>query len=82
MVDPVYILLQIESSHFIFVENKQQSDSAHLFTIIKRNKLKSTHQCLSIEYILSQKGDYILNYNSINTRIDCYNSKSIASPHS
>ena len=33
-----------------FVENKQQSDSVHLFTITKRNKLKSTHQCLSIEY--------------------------------
>ena len=33
-----------------FVENKQQDDSFHLLTIIKTNKLKSTQQCLIIEY--------------------------------
>ena len=33
-----------------FVENKQQDDSFHLFTIIKTNKLKSTQQCFIIEY--------------------------------
>ena len=55
-----------------FIENKQQDDSVHLFTIIKRIKLKSTHQCLSIEYIFSQQGDYILNNNPINTHIDCF----------
>ena len=42
-----------------FIESKQQDDSFHLFTIIERNKLKSTQQCLSIEYFLPQ-GDYIL----------------------
>ena len=40
-----------------FVENKQQDDSVHLFTITKRNKLKSTHQCLSIEYNFLPQGD-------------------------
>ena len=38
------------------VENMQQDDSVHLFTITKRNKLKSTHLCLSIEYIFLPQG--------------------------
>ena len=38
-----------------FVEIKQQDDSVHLFTVTKRNKLKSTHEVLSIEYIFSHK---------------------------
>ena len=42
-----------------FIASKQQNDSFHLNAITKRNKLKSTHQCLSIECILSEKGDDI-----------------------
>ena len=63
-----------------FIESKQQNDSFHLFTIINRNKLKSTHQCLSIEYF-SQKGDDILNNNSINTHIDCFKTGSPLQVH-
>ena len=34
-----------------FVENKQQDDSFHLFTIIKTNKTKTLFSVFSIKYI-------------------------------
>ena len=64
-----------------FVESKQQGDSFHLLTIITRKKFKSTQQCLFIEYFFSQQGDYMLNNNSINTHIDCYNTVSLLQVH-
>ena len=42
-----------------FVENKQQDDSFHLFTIIKPNKLKSNQQCLIIEYNVLLRRDKV-----------------------
>ena len=41
----------------IFVENKQQDDSFHLFTIIKTNKTKTLFSVFSIEYIFLPQGD-------------------------
>ena len=64
-----------------FIEYKQQDDSVHLFTIIKRNKFKSTDQCLSIEYNFLPQGEYLLNNNSINTHIDCYKTVSPLQVH-
>ena len=40
-----------------FVENKQQSDSFHLFTTIKTNKTKTLFSVFSIEYIFLPQGD-------------------------
>ena len=40
-----------------FVENKQQDDSFHLFTIIKTNKTKTLFSVFSIEYIFLPQGD-------------------------
>ena len=40
-----------------FLENKQQDDSFHLFTIIKTNKTKTLFSVFSIEYIFLQQGD-------------------------
>ena len=53
----VYILVQNYSSHCIFVENNQQDDSFHLFTIIKTNKTKPLFSVFSIEYIFLPQGD-------------------------
>ena len=39
------------------VENKQQDDSFHLFTIIKTNKTKTLFGVFSIEYIFLPQGD-------------------------
>ena len=38
-----------------FIENKQQSDSVHLFTIIKTNKTKTLFSVLLLNIILSHK---------------------------
>ena len=40
-----------------FVENKQQDDSFHLFTIMKTNKTKTLFSVFSIEYIFLPQGD-------------------------
>ena len=40
-----------------FIENKQQDDSFHLFTIIKTKKTKTLFNVFSIEYILLPRGD-------------------------
>ena len=40
-----------------FVENKQQNDSFHLFTIIKTSKTKTLFSVFSIEYIFLPQGD-------------------------
>ena len=40
-----------------FIENKQQDDSFHLFTIIKTNKTKTLLSAFSIEYIFLPQRD-------------------------
>ena len=55
-VDLVYILVQ-NSLIVFFIENKQQDDSFHLFTIIETNKTKTLFSVFSIEYIFLSQGD-------------------------
>ena len=71
-VELVYILVQLKVLIVGFVENKQQDDSFHLFTIIITDKTKTLFIVFSIECIFLPQGDKILKYNSINTHIDCF----------
>ena len=50
---------KVLNAYFVLLENKQQDDSFHLFTIIKTNKLKSTQQCLIIEYNILLRRDKV-----------------------